>query len=155
MELIQLRQLIVDAFAEVSKPRHDEIAPHRCDECDELAADLAPFLATEVPDTVIEKHVWDLPLLSADAKKYYLQAWMLRCLVITGPWLPDEASTVLIALEGQHRWDSAQPFTLEQWHAVHAWLDHVAQFANNLDMDTESLKKAYARVRFELEHFSR
>ena len=60
---------------------------------------------------------------------------------------------VLIALEGQHRWDSVQPYTREQWHAIHAWLDHVAQFAKNMDMDAESLAKADARVRFELEHF--
>jgi len=150
MELIQLRQLIVDAFAEAPKPHHDEIAPHRCDECDELAADLAQFLAAEIPDDVFQKHVWDLPLLSADAKKYYLQAWLLRCVVTTSHWLPDEATTVLIALEGQHRWDSTQPFTRKQWQAIYAWLDYVAQFASELDI--ESLEKACARVQFELEH---
>ena len=148
MDASELRQVILSAFAPVSKPSHEQIAPHRCLECDELAADFAPFQATDVPDDVFRKHVWDMPLLSAEAKQYYLPAWLLRCLDFEDVWLPDEASTVLYALDGDHRWDPDPPYTKAQWTALGLWLEHVARFADSIDV--ENLEKARKRVGNEL-----
>jgi hypothetical protein len=148
MDAQQLRELILDAFASVPKPSHEEIAPHRCMECDELAEDLAPFEAATIPDAEFQKHVWDIPLLSADAKRYYLPAWLIRCLEVDGPWLPDEASAVLYALSGDLRWEPTSPYSREQWQAIQAWLDYVERFADSIDV--ENLEKAREKVANEL-----
>jgi hypothetical protein len=148
MDAQELRNLILDAFASVPKPTHEEIAPHRCMECDELAEDLVPFEAAKIPDATFRKHVWDMSLLSADAKRYFLPAWLIRCLEVDGPWLPDEASAVLYALDGDFRWDPKSPYSREQWQAIQAWLDYIAQFADSIDL--ENLKKVREKVGNEL-----
>lgn len=149
MDARELRQLILEAFGSVPKPEHAHIAPHRCMECDELADDLAAHEATHVPDDVFQKHVWDLPLLSANAKHYYLPAWLTRCVEVDGPWLPDEASAVLYELDiSEHRWDPERSYTREQWRAIREWLEHVAQFADFAD--AEHLEAARRRVEHEL-----
>lgn len=148
MDAQDLRRLILDAFASVPKPSREEIAPHRCAECDELAENFAPFDAGLLPDALFRKHVWDMPLLSADAKRYYLPAWLVRCLEVDGPWLPDEASAVLYALDGGLRWDPKSPHSREQWQAIQAWLDYITQFADQIDI--ENLEKARERVGDEL-----
>ena len=78
-----LRAEVVAVFGSVPKPAM--IAPHACAECDELVQDFAEFSGESLPDVFFEKHVWDLPLLSDEAKHYYLSAWLLRALP-KGTW---------------------------------------------------------------------
>jgi hypothetical protein len=148
MEVPELRDQIIKAFACVPKPVQADIAPHRCMECDELAEELAPFDASQMPDAIFRRHVWDMPLLSAEAKHYYLPAWLLRCLEVEEPWLPDEASAVIYALENDHRWDPSPPYTQQQWCVLDLWLEHIAQFADSIDL--EHFEKARERVEHEL-----
>ena len=152
MEIKKVEQAIVGAFAAVQRPGRDELAPHVCEECDELASDFSALVATEVPVDVLEKHAYDLALFSADAKHYFLPAWLLHGLVNDGPWLSDVSSSVIHALEDDaHRWDPSSPYSLDQWSAVACWLEYVARFAD--DVDLEGLGRASARVQAEIKRF--
>jgi hypothetical protein len=69
------------AFAETPRPGEKEITPHRCGECDEVAARLAVHEHSEVPD---EEMYWlgdSLPLLCPKAFRYYLPSLVAFCLM--------------------------------------------------------------------------
>lgn len=69
------------AFADAPRPKHDEITPHRCDECDEVSARLSGHPVQEVPH---DDMLWlgdSLPLLSPKAFRYYLPRFIEFCLV--------------------------------------------------------------------------
>lgn len=127
MTATDLLTQVKEAFASVPKPPVDDIAPHRCAECDELANDLAPYSAEAMPDAVFSKHVWDLPLLSDEAKHYYLPAWLLRA-IPEDAW--DSCDALVHALEADHRWSPVPPYTEQQWLAVDAVLEHAASFGD-------------------------
>jgi hypothetical protein len=117
-----LRAQVLDAFASVPKPA--VIAPHRCPECNELAGDLAAFSGESLPDTAFSKHVWDLPLLSDEAKRYYLPAWLLRAYP-EDTWSACDA--LVRALEADHRWNPEPTYTEAQWLAIDAVLESAAK----------------------------
>jgi hypothetical protein len=149
MDESEVRQRILAAFAAVPRPAREEIVPHFCSECVELADDLAPHTATEIPDGTFQKHVRDMPLLSADAKHYYFPAWLIRGLDDGGPWLSDAASAVLYALlDLEHRWDTAQKYSREQWLVFQDWLSYVESIGD--DIDGEQIAEARKRVGNEL-----
>ena len=69
------------AFAAAPRPKEDEITPHRCPECDEVAARLAPHESREVPD---EDMYWlgdSLTLLGPKSFSYYLPRFIAFCLL--------------------------------------------------------------------------
>lgn len=68
------------AFAEAPRPSEKEITPHRCWECDEAAARLAPHEYTGVPDEDMNWLGDCLPLLSQKAFRYYLPSFVAFCL---------------------------------------------------------------------------
>ena len=75
----QLKTKILMAFECIPRPDHDQIAPHQCDEYDRLADDLvAKHPVSDLPEDLLDIHCWDLPLFSAEAKRYLLPAWMIR-----------------------------------------------------------------------------
>ncbi|MFN8638173.1 MAG: hypothetical protein U0360_01660 [Dehalococcoidia bacterium] len=53
--------------------------------------------------------VWDLPLLSAEAKRYFLPAWLLAS--IRDPRGSDATDALVFALDGDHRWDPEGGFS--------------------------------------------
>jgi hypothetical protein len=68
------------AFGEAPRPNEKEITPHRCGECDEVAARLAPHGHDQVP---AEDMYWlgdSLPLLSPKAFRYYLPGFVAFCM---------------------------------------------------------------------------
>jgi hypothetical protein len=72
---------LYEAFAGAPRPRRDEITPHRCAECDEVADRLSPHTARAVPH---DDMLWlgdSLPLLSPKAFRYYLPGFIEFCLV--------------------------------------------------------------------------
>lgn len=141
MSADELRSLILAAFAQVPKPALAQLAPHRCCECDDLAAALHPHTATGLPPYLLQRHVWDLPLLSDEGKHYYLPAWLLDAL------RDDESSAtdaVLYALDADHRWSPDPPYTGEQWLAIDTWLAWVAAHVD------ASLQEDIQRVREKL-----
>ena len=132
-----LKLAIRESFADVPKPAQPALISHRCCECDELAADLFPHDATALPEAVFARHVWDLPLLSDDGKRYYLAAWLLRALE---PDDPGAADAVIYALDSDHRWAPATPYTGEQWLVVDQWLAAVAALEPGLRDDAERVR---------------
>jgi hypothetical protein len=103
----------------VLRPRPESIAPHACGECETLKADLAPFPSDAVPEHVLKSHVWDLPLLSAEAKHYYLPAWLYAALIEPSG---DFSEAVVMNIDANQR---VPGYTDEQWRAMLDWLDFI------------------------------
>jgi hypothetical protein len=118
--------------------------PHDCVECDDLKNDLHPFDSESVPDEVLDKHLWDLPLLSDDAKQYYLPAWIVRS--IDDPE-SDYTQAFLFALDSDHRWAPTTPYTERQWRALGACLDYLETNVDELSRD--DVAKARRRLKGE------
>ncbi|MBF5005777.1 hypothetical protein [Diaphorobacter caeni] len=149
MNPVELRERILDAFEAVRHPERNQIAPHICEECNELADDFFPYKPMDIPPDVFHRHVWDMPLLSAEAKRYFFPAWLIYGLDASGPWLCDAASAVLYALtNSEHRWDPIEPYSREQWLAFQDWLSYAAGIAD--DIDSEAIEAAKERVTNEL-----
>jgi hypothetical protein len=53
------------------------IAPHDCIECDKLRKQLSNITWRDVPAEFVAEHDADLPLLSKEAYKAFLPAWLL------------------------------------------------------------------------------
>jgi len=68
------------AFDQAPRPRPEEITPHRCGECDEVAARLAPHPHAEVPDDDMDWLGDSLPLLGPTAFRYFLPSFVAFCL---------------------------------------------------------------------------
>jgi len=68
------------AFAEAPRRDRDESTPHRCCECDEVAARLSRYAARDVPDDEMLRLGDSLPLLSPKAFRYYLPRFIEFCL---------------------------------------------------------------------------
>jgi hypothetical protein len=76
-----LAEIITAAFADVPKPVGQRaIAPHACDECNELANSLSQHDFRSLPGSVVEAQYSGLPLLSPEALHHYLPAYMLHAL---------------------------------------------------------------------------
>jgi hypothetical protein len=129
------------AFRRVAKPKREDIAPHVCLECDELETALDPYTSENLPDYVFAKHCWDLPLLSDEAKQYYLPAWILRSIETPQS---DSTQALLYALESDHRWRPATPYTERQWRLLTAYLEFLGQRVDEFVI--EDIAKAKRRL---------
>lgn len=132
------------AFRHVAKPELAAIATHACAECDELRASLHPYHSDDVPAEVIDKHRWDLPLLSDEAKQYYLPAWIVRS--IDDPQ-SDYTEALLYALDSGHGWFPAAPYSERQWRLIEAYLGFLE--ANVDEITLETVAKVKARLKNE------
>jgi hypothetical protein len=124
MDEQQLRFEIAAAFVDVPQPAKAAIAPHDCLECDELRTALAPYDWQDLPSHVLDACRFDMPLLSADAKQHYLPAWLLRSLddhEFAGCY----RWSVVFALNSDHRWDPARPYTAAQRKVILRYLEFV------------------------------
>jgi len=120
MNSATLKHDVRAAFAALERPGRDALVPHACAECDGLARALGAHAANAVPPALLQKHVWDLPLLSDEAKQYYLPAWL--CSSIDEP-CSDATDALLMEFRSDHRWNPATPYTQAQWAAIGGWLD--------------------------------
>ena len=80
MDVSEYIKRLYGAFAEAPRPSEKEVTPHRCGECDEVAARLAPHEHDAVP---VADMYWlgdSLPLLSPKAFRYYLPSFVAFCL---------------------------------------------------------------------------
>ena len=68
------------AFAEAPRPTAGAITPHRCCECDEVAARLAPHESRNVPSQDMYWLGDSLPLLGPKAFRYFLPRFIEFCL---------------------------------------------------------------------------
>jgi hypothetical protein len=67
---------IYAAFSAAPRPARDEIAPHRCWECDQVRDRLARHESRGVPISEMEWLADSLPLLSPTALRYYLPRYL-------------------------------------------------------------------------------
>ncbi|MCU0806121.1 MAG: hypothetical protein MUF79_13715 [Burkholderiales bacterium] len=141
MDREPLRTEVIAAFRQAPRPALDEITPHACDECDELRDALHPHEPASVPDAVLDRHRWDLPLLSDESKQYYLPAWLLRS--IDAP-RSDYTEALLFALDSDHRWSPKTPYTARQWRVLGSYLAYIESDAD------EAMGDAIGRIRARL-----
>lgn len=73
-----LQQRIALAFASVPKPPLDRIAPHQCEECHEIRNDLGQLDVNQVSVQTLENHYGALPLLTPEALRYFLSAYLFH-----------------------------------------------------------------------------
>jgi hypothetical protein len=145
-DAVAIRRQIQAAFASVPRPAAEVIAPHRCDECDELRDALAPYAADEVPTEVLKSHVFDLPLLSSAAKHYYLQAWLYAALDKES-WNYVDAATTNI--DSNERFDPPGGYTDAQWEAILAWLDYLESAEESITQESVRVTATLVRRRGE------
>jgi hypothetical protein len=131
------------AFAATPRPREDEIAPHRCCECDEVVRRLAPHESARVPD---DDMLWlgdTLPLLGPAAYRYYLPRFIEFCLV-QPPAMLDAVINYNLAPTGdldvgdRNRFAA---FTPGEARVVLEFVEH-RRAEPDLDLDREYLDKA-------------
>lgn len=67
-------------FADAPRPERSEIAPHECDECDEVSERLSAHAARDVPDDDMHWLGDTLPLLGPTAFRYYLPRFIEFCI---------------------------------------------------------------------------
>jgi hypothetical protein len=131
---------IIEAFTSVSKPT--VVAPHQCPECKELTQDFLAYSGNTLPDEIFDKHVWDMPLLSDDAKHFYISAWLLRAYL--GESWSDACDSLTYSLIDNHRWNSTQPYTDEQWRVIDIVLQEASKFSDPITI--ENINKARSRT---------
>lgn len=133
MDSSELKAVVLSAFDHVGPPDRDAIAPHRCPECDEIVESFAGKTVSDLSDETLLKHCWDLPLFSAEAKRFFLPAWMLKALEDPDS---DFTDALIYNFEKDHRNDG---YTESQRSAIRCFLAFVA-----LDIDEHSLKSVQA-----------
>jgi hypothetical protein len=79
-QIEETRKQIRDAFGEVERPRKSEIAPHRCEERDELRDTFSALKWDSIDPAIIDSNFAQLSLFSPIAYHYFLPAYLLRCL---------------------------------------------------------------------------
>ena len=63
-------------FSDVEKPLIDDITPHRCIECDDIRDQVHPYNKRDLTDALLKYHGDALPLLSAEALRYYFPRYI-------------------------------------------------------------------------------
>ena len=139
MELQELLQRIQIAFFIVPQPSKDAIVCHACKECLELRDGVFGHTPDQLTDSWVEDNFDQLPLLSDDAKRYYLPAY-LRVSACN----PDSTVSqfVLFALKGDHRWEPFGGYSKEQRQAICEYL----QFLESRTID-ENYQKDIAAAK--------
>lgn len=110
-DLDALRADVLRVFGTARRPARFEIAPHACDECEQLDADLADVDWIAMPDDLIEENPSGLALLSPEAFAYFLPAYLLYALDhFTYTALPSEMTVYSLAF------NEPQTEEMALWH---------------------------------------
>ncbi len=127
-----LATAVIEAFADAPRPAADKIAPHAfCEECAGVAAYLEGRDPFAFEDEALLGCIWDLPLLSAEAKRFYLPAWLLAS--IRDPRGTDATDALVYALDSDHRWDPEGGYSEAQRAVLVRYLEAMIEY---LDDDT-------------------
>lgn len=122
MDPVRLKAETLESFSHVPRPAKAEITSHDCDECNSLSSDFWPYFPSDLPLEVLDSHVFDLPLLTDEAKQFYLPAWILRS--IDRP-VSNYTDALLMELNTDHRWFPTPPYTKRQWTLIESYLEYV------------------------------
>jgi hypothetical protein len=106
----EIEQLLLSAFP--ARKVDGPVAPHSCEECDELQQALGAATWSEVSADFIEEHDDVLPLLTHDAYLVFLPAWLRQ-----GVRSPSGAAAGMVQVSLRRR-PNTQGFTREQAAAI-------------------------------------
>ena len=131
------------AFADAPRPAREEIALHRCGECERVRSDFSGYAVADVPDEVMIYHSDSIPLLSPAAYRYYLPRYVrLTC------ERPDTNATDFLLFNlcpddpGSEFWSGrCDAFTRRECEAIVSYLRH-RQTWPDADADSEWLEPA-------------
>jgi hypothetical protein len=122
---IELSTAVRDAWAGTPPPARDNIAPHPCEECDGVSDYLAGRDPMTFDADTLLGCVWNLPLLSAEAKRYFLPAWLLAS--IRDPRGTDATDALVYALDSSHRWDPEGGYSEAQRAVITDYLEAMVE----------------------------
>jgi hypothetical protein len=135
-----LKRAAAAAFDGLAPPAHDSVVAHDCDECFDLR-DLIAGRTIEALDPETREAIrWDLPLLSDEAKRYYLPVWLHGA--IDDP-RGDFAAALLFALDSDHRWSPEGGYSDEQRAVITRFLEFMIDHAEG--SDAYALERAIGR----------
>jgi len=120
------------AFADVPPLADDNIICHECEECFRLYEDLRGHTPEEISDAWIEKNFDKLPLLTADAKRFFLPAFFR-----VAAQKPDSlvAQFVLYSLADDFRMQPSGGYSAQQKRAVRDYLTYIEQRMEEYDRE--------------------
>lgn len=126
MTALDLATAVIEAFSSAPRPAAAEIAPHAfCEECADVAAYLEGRDPLAFDNEALLGCIWDLPLLSAEAKRYYLPAWLLAS--ISDPQGADATDALVYALDSDHRWEPDGGYTEAQRAVIVRYLESLIE----------------------------
>jgi len=140
-----LLEMIKANFQDIPAPPSDKIIRHDCGECNELRDDLSKYGRLEVPPQVVTYHFADLPLLSPQARRYYLPSFLLHAIETENLGIIESLIFHLYTedfddVAGQRY---CLTFTKEERSVTCAFLDYVSSVYNdNWSKDDEYLTQA-------------
>src|SRR5688500_15723659 len=124
-----LADAVIVAFAGAPRPAPDNIAPHPCAEC----AALEQCLEGRDPSGFVQEALlgctWDMPLLSAEAKRFYLPVWLLAS--IRDPLGSDATDALVYALDSDHRWDPEGGYSEAQRAVLVRYLEAMVEYLDD------------------------
>ena len=132
MDYDDLMQHIRTAFADAPPPSDDNIVCHDCEECRALYSDVRGHTHDELSDSWVEKSFDQLPLLSDDAKRYYLPAFLR-----VGALKPAStvAQFVLYSLSDEFRMQPSGGYSPRQQQAIGDYLGYVEHGVSEFEKD--------------------
>ena|SRR5438093_1039220 len=137
--------LIKANFQDISAPAFDKMIHHDCGECSELRDDFCKYDRLDVPLEVVSYHFADLPLLSPQARRYYLPSFLLRAIEAGNLGIIE---SLIFHLYTEDFDDEAGQrycltFTEQERNAICAFLEYVALvYKDNWSKDDEYLTQA-------------
>ena len=132
MDYDELKRHIGAAFADAPPPADDNIVCHDCQECRALLSDVRGHAASELSDSWVEKSFDQLPFFSADAKRYYLPAFLR-----VGALKPDSlvAQFVLYSLSDDFMMQPSGGYSQQQRQAIADYLSYIDQGVSEFEQD--------------------
>jgi hypothetical protein len=118
----ELIEQITGAFRKVRYPGDANLIGHPCDECFQLQRDFSGQVPRTMSRDIIDKHHSDLPLLTDEAKQFFLPAFLIAS--IRQPESP-VTEFVIYQLDTDHRWTPSDGYTPAQRAAIRSYLDYI------------------------------
>jgi hypothetical protein len=126
-----LADAVIEAFAGVPRPAPGNIAPHPCEECVAIEEYLDGRNPFGLDEEALLGCIWDMPLLSAEAKRFHLPVWLLAS--VRGSAGSDATDALVFALDSDRRWDPEGGYTEAQRAVLVRYLEAMLE---NLDDET-------------------
>lgn len=132
MDYDDLMRRIKSAFSDTPAPAEDRIVCHECEECLALRESVRGHTPDELTDAWVEQSFDQLPLLSDDAKRFYLPAFLR-----VGALKPDSlvGQFVLYSLSDEFRMEPSGGYSSLQKQAIRDYLEYVGERVDEFDRE--------------------